>query len=60
MYTVLEITVGHGPISEQKINTVGANVGDSDWPSCPSTKLPLFLFSDSGQGCMQNLGQGAK
>ena len=47
--TVLKITVGHRPISVQKLG--GAEIRDYGRPSCPSTKWPTTLSVNEGTKC---------
>ena len=46
---VLKITVGHRPISVQKLG--GAEIRDYSRPSCPSTKWPTTLSINEGTKC---------
>ena len=48
-HAVLKITVGHRPISVQKLG--GAEIRDYGRPSCPSTKWPTTLSVNEGTKC---------
>ena len=48
-HTVLKTTVGHRPISVQKLG--GAEIRDYGRPSCPSTKWPTTLSINEGTKC---------